>query len=172
MSGWTPWYARLIALAAVLVSAGRLQGQEPTPEQQVWAAVIQARGDGVVLEERTSSQWMSGVPRDVPADAWASFLEANREPVALRDHLLPHPSVRFESDVPDAAEGDCRSRRTLLLSRVGFSADGTLAVVSVGGAVGAGPYPGCGYAWSDTVLMRRSADGTWRTVRMLGGFIT
>lgn len=173
MNGWTLRSACVIALSAVLASAGRLQGQAQTPEQQVWAAVIQARGNGAAVQDSTGTAWMGGDPRGAPADAWRRFQEVSRQRVSLRDAIGPlHPPAVFAGEAPAAAARSCQGPRTLILSRVGFSADGTFAVVGLGGAVGSAPYPGCGYAWGDIMLLHRDDEGTWRIVRMLGGWMS
>lgn len=166
----------LLALVALPAAFARLpQAQERTAEQQVWQVVLDRYGGGeVALEDSTTTEpcCTRDPPRGVPADAWTSFQERNRHRVALREHLPADLQVKWVSELRAPARQSCRFPHTLALTRVGFSADSTVAVIGITSGMGPGPYPGCGYLTGFTYLLHRTPEGGWRFGRAVGGFIT
>jgi hypothetical protein len=111
-------------------------------------------------------------PAETSVEAWQEFAARNRESVALtRSGFADSLQLQLRGSVRADPTATCRSPRLVHFSRVGFSADGSQAVLSYSDVVGRGPYPGCGYVTGNIVVVERRA-GVWAVVRLAGGFIT
>jgi hypothetical protein len=84
-------------------------------------------------------------------------------------------SARLSSSAKSAQSGApdrCSAHGELALTRVGFDASKTVAVVAYRITVGPGPYPGCGWINTGGMVLRRNAQNSWEIVGGLPGIIT
>ncbi len=164
-----------LVMASGAAAQDATQPRQRTAEQEVWELIIRERGRGAALRDSTwgdrcgaSGPGCDGpAPEGVPAEAWQQYLELNRAPSGLRGLLPADMPVTFVSELPEQSALPCRARRsTMGLSRAGFSADGTVAVVWTSSW-----YPmnhlGCGAVRGALFLLRRDPAGAWKIDRPL-----
>lgn len=178
---------RLTTLAPLIVTAACGPHSAPTPgvrspaslgshstnpgaaEYAVYAAVLADVNYEVRVAEETHEAWScepasaSLCERGTPAEyreALRDYMAKGAAPTILPRTPAPaRPVPRWQ--VPHGAEARCWPMPTVSLSRVGFNADGTRAVMSYSESTGPGPYPGCGYYSKKLLLLRRAEQGEW-----------
>lgn len=172
-----------ILLLALACGACAMAGSGARPsraaeEQAVLMMIIAEQGRGAVLRDSTWGHRCAPPAKYVcpnpgaPADVWAGFIQASSEPAALRDLLPPGFAATYTADIGNESALPCERRRSKLqLSRVGFSADGSRAVVSYTHWRPMN-HLGCGAVAGQTVLLRRERDGTWTKERPLSSVVS
>ena len=165
-----------VVLCGVLVPT-HAAAQARTPEQEVLAFMIARHSHNAVLND---SAWVScpsaGACRPVdgvPADLWAEYVRATREPALLRDLLPADLDVLFQSEHVEDPSTPCSQRKNRLrLSRPGVSADGTAAVIWWSFVVSREHLGTCGGVGGGTLLLRKNALGVWEVERPLSMFVS
>jgi hypothetical protein len=166
-----------------LAESGNGQGTpRDSAEAAVWRFVVgqQTADRPIVGRVPAPARWLCG-----PAGAnrcHVDSLPAEFRPAVLDLHARSRDSSAV-SDVVFALAGfasqdtvrggdRCSGRPSMSITRVGFDASLTHAVVAYVYAAGAGAFPGCGYAGGRTYLLQRNANDEWRIVRTLSNWIT
>lgn len=137
-------------------------------EYAVYAAVLAAVNYEVRVAEETHEAWSCEPaslcdPRGIPAEyreALRDYMAKGAAPTVLPRTPAPARPVR-RWQVPQGAEARCWPMPTASLSRVGFNADSTHAVMTYSESTGPGPFPGCGYFSGKLLLLRRTEQGEW-----------
>jgi hypothetical protein len=139
-------------------------------EYAVYAAVLADVNYEVRVAKETHEAWNCEPasaslcdPGGIPAEyreALRDYMAKGAAPTPLPRTPAPARPVR-RWQVPQGAEAQCWAMPTASLSRVGFNADSTRAVMSYSESSGPGPFPGCGYVGEKLLLLRRTEQGDW-----------
>ena len=152
-----------------------------TAEYEVYAAVLAQLEYEVEVAAETHVAWTCDPPSPFICDGSripAEFTHAlqdyqQKSAVSAALPRSPTPSRRVAPwRVPRGEDARCWPKPVASLSRVGFSPDGTHAVMSYSESTGPGPHPGCGYSAGRFLLLRRTEQGEWRIAAVAGGWIT
>jgi hypothetical protein len=171
--------------AATLLAPAPARGQSArdSAEAAIWRLVIDQyrRHDPIVSHDPSTNRLICGLFRSARCDpdSLPSEFRSARRDFDLQNHdssgaprvILALAGVTTQDTVPRDGT-HCEGRPLLSISRVGLDSSRTHGVLTYFSAVGAGPYPGCGYAAGATVLVARRADGIWEIVRTLQSWIT
>jgi len=138
---------------------------------------LEARGRTVIVRDSTHRPYGGGEIRfcgartpipcvdrnpTVPSETWDDLTLKSRRRWLLQPLFDKDISVSLKRQ-SKPLEASCEAPTTISLSRVGFNADHTVAVVELEVATGKGPYPGCGVASGYFRILKRSGD-SWRSI--------
>ncbi|HST61761.1 MAG TPA: hypothetical protein VLK84_23880 [Longimicrobium sp.] len=145
----------------------------PDMEYRVYASILQMLGEtrpNMVVADRTvplpcpMGECLGNTSRDLWPDVWADYVRKNESAVDIR-------AGGFGGDVRVRLSGrevpppvDCSAHPWIALSRVGFNADSTLAMVHWFQATDVGPTRGCNDRYGILTVLERRADGTWHII--------
>lgn len=151
----------------------------------VYAVVLERayRGEPAILLHRTQSLppckdtgdpydlcWMDDLP-EAFEEAVSDYLQINSISHYV-DRRTASALRQVPALVPVISPFDaCKGSPAVTVSQVGFNGTQDLAVVSYEVAVGVGPHPPCGYAWGETILLRRRGSG-WTVVETSSQWLT
>ena len=172
--------------AALLVSGPRPVSPPPSADEvspveyDVYAALLD-EGGPIIPPDSTdlvichatfvvdACRWPSADPMP---EAWTSYVERGRRAAAIDPAALRQRGLKVVSRTARRDPHACGGPSWIGLSRVGFNHDSTEAIVRYSMSVGAGPYPGCGYAAGSLVRYWRKPGGKWKSKDVLSQWMT
>jgi hypothetical protein len=115
---------------------------------------------------------LTNSPPSLFAEALTDYIARNGQRAAIRDafareinaHTIPLGSTTMGTT--------CSGIPLVRLSRAGFNADSTVAILGYSYQIGAGPYPGCGFMAGELAGYRRTPGHRWTRWKVLLSWIT
>jgi hypothetical protein len=104
-------------------------------------------------------------------EMWSDYAARNAQRRVLVKRFAPDIHITLARDWKGSRQQACAGPTTLEFSRVGFDRARKFALVTVKSTQGAGPYPGCGFGSTTTLVYERSRSGGWKVRYFIGGLI-
>ncbi|HEU0299862.1 MAG TPA: hypothetical protein VFR37_10415 [Longimicrobium sp.] len=169
-----PLLAAVLLAASAGCAAARLS-RDPAPDAEylVYAAVLEVLGESrpdMVVVDRTvplpcpTGTCLGDIAEERWPDAWAGFVQNNQVAATIDPERFPRGfTVRLASREPRPPV-DCDAKPWIALSRAGFNADSSLAMVTWSEDVDVGPTRGCRQRYGVLQVLERRPRGRWKII--------
>ena len=103
-------------------------------------------------------------------EMWRNYAARNARRAVVLKRFASDLRITLRRDWKESPRSGCAGATTIEFSRIGFDRARRFALVTVKTTQAPGPYPGCGFASSTTVVYERSRSG-WKVRYFIGGSI-
>ena len=165
--------AALLCGSAACATAPIATPRVPDAEYQVYAALLAILGEHrpamVVVDRTLPLPCPTGLCRGDTAlelwpEAWADYVRNNRASTRLHPERFPPGLAPRLSSRERRPPVKCEARAWIQLSRVGFSADSSQAMLNWVEEMEVGPTRGCRDPYGSLMVLQRRPGGGWEVI--------